>query len=379
MANGLKRSRPYANASLERSKECADQRRKQESGDGNRTLMTSLEGFECSGAKQRERRSDHVSACLSVTVNPLGSLSYRARNGHALERGCWPLAGSRAVAIMSLDLGREAEGHHDCQPGRGAQMRCLGCGAESAEVAQVCARCGAPITPQGSVGADPAEGGSGDPIAPPAGDGPHQPAGQRPEPSARRNALVLACLGLVVLVAVTVLVWSVTTIIARLSSSASPRSSASASPRSSASASPRSSASASSPLQTAYIDLRAGDCLQGPGLNLWEYPWPDYFNVVSCTKKHIAEVFFAGNAWPSALAFPGDNKIESQADTRCNTAFRAYDGIDNSQSAFTYESDSPNDFSWLNGDRGLLCIAYEATQQYLGGAPVNYSIKGSQR
>jgi hypothetical protein len=44
--------------------------------------ITSLEGFECGGADQRERRSDHVPACPSVTVNPLGSLSDRARNGH---------------------------------------------------------------------------------------------------------------------------------------------------------------------------------------------------------------------------------------------------------------------------------------------------------
>jgi hypothetical protein len=106
---------------------------------------------------------------------------------------------------------------------------------------------------------------------------------------------------------------------------------------------------------------------------------PDYFNVVSCTKQHIAEVFFAGNAWPSAQEYPGDNKVDSQAVARCDTAFRAYDGIDNSQSAFTYFYDPPDSESWYNGDRGLLCIAYESTQQYPSGAPVNYSIKGSSK
>ena len=201
-------------------------------------------------------------------------------------------------------------------------------------------------------------------------ESPHQSAGQRPEPGDPpwvRNALVLACSGLVGLVAVAVLAWSVTTIIARSTSSASHRS----------------SASASSPLQTAYIDLRPGDCLQGLGDDLIIAPLPDYFNVVSCTKQHIAEVFFAGNAWPppapwpSVQEYPGDNKINSQAGARCDTAFRAYDGIDNSQSAFTYDYDSPDSDSWANGDRELLCIAYESTQQYPGGAPVNYSIKDS--
>jgi hypothetical protein len=256
---------------------------------------------------------------------------------------------------------------------RAVQMTCRECGAESAEAAEVCARCGAPIARQGSLGADPAEGGSGDQIAPSAGDGPHQPAGQRPEPSARRNALVLACLGVVVLVAVTALVWSATTIVARLSSSAAPRSSASAAPRSSAS--PTASAR-----QLTFDQLKPGDCLQGPGLNLGTTnPWPDYFNVVSCAQQHTAEVFFADNAWPSAQAYPGDNKVESQADARCNTAFRTYDGIDNSQSAFTYDYSSPDNVAWADGDRSLLCIAYEATQQYQGGAPVNYSIRGSRR
>ena len=166
-------------------------------------------------------------------------------------------------------------------------MRCLGCGAESAEAAQACARCGALITRQGSVAADPAAGGSGDPVAPPEGEGPHQPAGQRPEPDARRNARVLACLGLVVLVAVTALTWSVTTIIGRLSSFASPRSSVSASPRSSASSVPATG-------HLTIYQLRAGDCLQ-------DYSGVTFFNEGNgpftaelCTRPHAAEVSIHG-------------------------------------------------------------------------------------
>ncbi len=176
---------------------------------------------------------------------------------------------------------------------------------------------------------------------------------------------MLACLGLVVLVAVTVLVRSATTITARSSSSTSPRSSAS----------PTASAR-----QLAFNQLKPGDCLQGPGLNLGTTnPWPDYYNVVSCTQQHRAEVFLADNAWPSALAYPGDKKVESQGDARCNTAFRAYDGIDKSQSAFTWDYSFPDNIAWADGDRSILCIAYEATQEYQGGAPVNYSIRGSRR
>ena len=45
--------------------------------------MTSLEGFECGGAEQHMRRSDHVATCPSVTVNSFGTPSDWARNGHA--------------------------------------------------------------------------------------------------------------------------------------------------------------------------------------------------------------------------------------------------------------------------------------------------------
>jgi hypothetical protein len=69
-------------------------------GDGNRTRMTSLEGFECGSAEQRERRSDHVSACPSVTVNPLGSLSDRAYSGHVAP-GSDPLL-VRSVQLVGL-------------------------------------------------------------------------------------------------------------------------------------------------------------------------------------------------------------------------------------------------------------------------------------
>jgi hypothetical protein len=52
--------------------------------------IPSLEGFDCGDADQHERRSDDVSTFPLVTLNPLGSLSDRARSG-----GHDPLPGSR--------------------------------------------------------------------------------------------------------------------------------------------------------------------------------------------------------------------------------------------------------------------------------------------
>jgi hypothetical protein len=184
-------------------------------------------------------------------------------------------------------------------------------------------------------------------------------------------------LGLVLLVAITVLVAAVTSISARLHLTPSAKSSALPG---SASSAPAPSPSASSPLQATYPELQAGYCLQGPGLGLGTSdPWPDYFNVVPCTQRHIAEVFYADSAWPSSKAYPGDNKVNSEAEAHCDAAFRQYDGIGNSQSAFTYDYSTPDSIDWSDGDRRLVCIAYESTSQYPGGAPVSYSIKGSQQ
>jgi hypothetical protein len=221
---------------------------------------------------------------------------------------------------------------------------------------------------------DQAEDGSGGSTAPP-GESPHQAAGPRPGPRSRRNVLVLAALGFVVLVAVTILVASVTTIVTRLSTSTSSKSSPSSA------SSPRPASSPPSRLQLSVDQLKAGDCLTGSDLGLGtDSPWPDSVAVVPCTQQHIAEVFFASNAWPQSQAYPGDNAINSQADDRCNSAFTTYDGTTSDNSAFSYDFVDPSGADdWASGDRWLVCVAYSPTSQYPGGAPVNYSIKGSQQ
>lgn len=102
--------------------------------------------------------------------------------------------------------------------------------------------------------------------------------------------------------------------------------------------------------------------------------------MVPCTQQHIAEVIFAGNAWPESQAYPGDNAIDSQAKNSCDTVFGAYDGITFDSSAFTYDYIDPSGGDdWASGDRWLVCVAYESTPQHPDGAPVNYSIKDSNQ
>jgi len=188
----------------------------------------------------------------------------------------------------------------------------------------------------------------------------------------QRNILVLIGAGLAVLTAV----------IVGIALANAPTSSTSSSASRSAALS-RSSASPSTPstFQAPSYELQAGDCLVGSDVGLGtSSPWPDYVTVVPCTQQHIAEVFFAGDAWPESQAYPGDNAIDSQAENRCDAAFNEYDGITSDNSIFTYDYVTPSGGEdWAAGDRWLMCVAYESTSEYPGGAPVNYSIKGTNQ
>ena len=228
-------------------------------------------------------------------------------------------------------------------------VRCLECGAESAEPAQACGRCEAPGGQQRPIPADAAGGSAG--LIPPD----HRPAGLRTRPGSRRNALVIVGAGLAVLTTVTV--------VSTLANSPAP------------------SGSSPSTSQPSGDELRAGDCLKGSDLDLGHStPWPDHVTVVPCAQEHIAEVFFAGNPWPESQAYPGKNAIDSRADDRCNTAFTTYDGTTSDNSAFTYDIVVPDvSDDWASGDRSIACVAYESTSQYPDGAPMDYSIKGSKQ
>ncbi len=239
----------------------------------------------------------------------------------------------------------------DPAPGA-AGVTCLECGAESAGAAQVCARCGAPVAQQ-QPAADAAADGPGDSIPLP-----HELVGQQTGRGSRRNALII--------VGITAALLAVS-LIAELISVGSSTST--------------SSTSTSPPVQLTEDQLQPGDCLVGSDLGLdTSSPWPDLFTAVPCTQPHIAEVFFAGNAWSQSLAYPGDAEVWTQADDRCGSAFQAYvAGRLQYIAGFTYDYITPDDSTWPSGDRLVVCIAYKWTPQYPGGAPVNYSIKGSHR
>lgn len=239
-------------------------------------------------------------------------------------------------------------------------MRCAECGHQTPETsagrvavhvlgdagwrefvpAQQCERCFAPISRQRSVRAAPP--GLGDAVTT------SRPTGQRA--GGRVFAGVLAGVTLVAVVVATIVAVGTPT--------------------------------AASERQLTRDQLRPGDCLTGSNMGLdTSSRWPHLVAAVPCSQQHLAEVFFAGNAWPQSLtAYPGTNTISIQAWNRCLQAFVAYDGIANdgilnaAVSSFRFDFIGPAGASdWRSGDRRLVCVAHKGTTL------VNYSIKGSRR
>jgi hypothetical protein len=218
-------------------------------------------------------------------------------------------------------------------------MRCLECGAKSAKVTGTCARCGAPIGFKQP--ADP------DPLGLP-DTWITQQRGPRFSP---RRIVLAVSIGFSVLTALLAIIGAKTS-------------------------------SAHAANQLTWDQLRPGDCLAGSSMGLGQStPWPDFVTRVACTKPHEAEVFFAGDNWPQSLAYPGKQAVDGQADARCEAAFAAYDGTDSTVSTFMYDSVFDDDSSdWSSGARSLECVAFAPMASGpSGGAPVDYSIKGSHK
>jgi uncharacterized membrane protein YhaH (DUF805 family) len=305
---------------------------------------------------------------ISMTYLWLAGLALAVRRLHDIDKSGWwllislvPLVGGIILLVFTLSEGTPGPNRYDlfaAEATAGAlQGRCWECGAETAEAAPVCTRCGAPVGHQPPV-ADAEAGGPGGYIA-----SPHDVSGQRNRPGSRRYALVIAGVALAVLAA-GIAVIAVIAIKNPPTSSISPTASSPPTP----SSSPMASAS-----QLTYDQIRPGDCLQVPNINTIT-TWPYFFTVVSCAGPHTGEVFFNGDIWPQSLAYPGDNPVGNQADARCVRAFTAYDGSSPDQSAFNYSYIIPDSTSWSSGDRSVQCIAYDP-----GGASIDYPVKGSNR
>ncbi len=109
--------------------------------------------------------------------------------------------------------------------------------------------------------------------------------------------------------------------------------------------------SAAAPLEA---PLQVGDCLEGPfaeGIG-------DGMEGVPCASSHMGEVvlldqeFFSG-----AATLPGPEAMDQRAMVACESAVATYTGEPFSTSPYGYWYFAPSAWTWMQGDRGLMCVA----------------------
>lgn len=119
------------------------------------------------------------------------------------------------------------------------------------------------------------------------------------------------------------------------------------------------------------FSIRVGDCLNSSSVAS-DGSAIDHVPVVPCDQAHEDEVYYSYDL-PDG-DFPGEDAILADADTECVDQFGSFIGIDYHDSALDYWPMYPTTQSWENGDREVLCIAWDSS-----GAKLTGSLRGARR
>jgi hypothetical protein len=104
--------------------------------------------------------------------------------------------------------------------------------------------------------------------------------------------------------------------------------------------------------------LQAGDCVT----KLEESDSVTTLPVVDCAKPHQGEVYFVFQL-PDG-AYPGDQKVQKDAEARCTTEINSYAGA-GADEKFDIFYLRPSEDDWSR-DRGITCIATDANKSVTG-------------
>jgi hypothetical protein len=101
---------------------------------------------------------------------------------------------------------------------------------------------------------------------------------------------------------------------------------------------------------TDVFTLAVGDCLNDTsGTEVTEVP------NVDCADEHDFEVY--SDFEIEGSEFPGDDAVDTEADTRCLDAFEGFVGVPYDDSVYGYTYFTPTEGSWTDGgDRLVSCL-----------------------
>lgn len=121
-------------------------------------------------------------------------------------------------------------------------------------------------------------------------------------------------------------------------------------------------------LESTVIDmteLRDGDCF-GVGE---EYLFDDRnryrFTVLPCDEAHRYEVFAQVEV---SGDFPGESALEERATVACADRFGELAGEDYVETSLDYGYLHPSKGSWREGDRRILCVAFDLSENLVTGS-----------
>ncbi len=112
--------------------------------------------------------------------------------------------------------------------------------------------------------------------------------------------------------------------------------------------------------QADVFALRVGDCLNEVTEELVsEVP------VVPCDQPHDEEIYFDFTI--DGEEYPGDDVIQTEADTRCDAEFDAFVGLAYETSTLDFYPYRPSEESWTQlDDRVVSCVIYDPAGQVTG-------------
>lgn len=116
---------------------------------------------------------------------------------------------------------------------------------------------------------------------------------------------------------------------------------------------------------TDVFTLQVGDCLNDAEATEQVETVP----TTPCAEPHDSEVY-ASIIMPDE-AYPGEEAIFALADEDCLTEFETFVGGEWSTSPYDFSYYFPTEGSWAEGDREILCVAYDPE------GPVTGSLAGS--
>jgi hypothetical protein len=112
--------------------------------------------------------------------------------------------------------------------------------------------------------------------------------------------------------------------------------------------------------QADVFALRVGDCLNEVSEELVsEVP------VVPCDQPHDEEIYF--DFLLEGDEYPGDDPIQTEADTRCGAEFDAFVGLAYDSSTLDFYAYRPSEESWTQlDDRIVSCVIFDPAGQVTG-------------